>query len=137
VVDFIKTMSVAAAGLKAQAGRVRIIAENIANANSTGDKPGADPYRRKIPVFTKRFDRELDASMVAMGRVKPDQTPFKTRLEPGHPAADAQGMVKVPNVDSLIENVDMREAMRSYESNLNMIAMTRSMIQRTIRIISG
>jgi flagellar basal-body rod protein FlgC len=133
--DFLKTISVAASGLKAQSGRMRVIAENIANADSTGASPGADPYRRKVPTFQRRFDRELEASVVDLGRVRPDATPFKTRLEPGHPAADARGEVKLPNVNTLVETMDMREAQRSYEANLNLITATRRMIARTLDIL--
>jgi flagellar basal-body rod protein FlgC len=133
--DFLKTISIAASGLKAQSGRMRVVAENIANADSTADRPGADPYRRKVPTFERRFDRELEASVVSLGRVRPDQSPFRTRLEPGHPAADAEGRVKMPNVNSLVESVDMREAQRSYEANLNLITATRRMISRTLEIL--
>jgi flagellar basal-body rod protein FlgC len=133
--DFLKTISVAASGLKAQSGRMRVIAENIANADSTGEKPGADPYRRKVPTFTRKFDRELEASVVELGRVRPDQTAFKTRYEPGHPAADAAGNVKLPNVEPVIETMDMREAQRSYEANLNLITATRRMISRTLDML--
>lgn len=133
--DFLKTISVAASGLKAQSGRMRVIAENIANADSTGDRPGADPYRRKVPTFQRRFDRELEAHVVDLGRVRPDQTPFKTRYEPGNPAADARGEVKLPNVNTLVETMDMREAQRSYEANLNIITTTRRMIARTLEIL--
>lgn len=133
--DFLRTMAVAASGLKAQSGRMRVIAENLANADSTGAAPGADPYRRKVPTFTSRLDRELDSSVVELGRVRRDQSPFRTRHEPGHPAADAAGEVKLPNVDPLIETVDMREAQRSYEANLNLITATRRMISRTIDIL--
>jgi flagellar basal-body rod protein FlgC len=133
--DFLKTIAVAASGLKAQSGRMRVIAENIANADSTGDRPGADPYRRKIATFTRHLDRELDASVVGLGRVRPDGSAFRTRLEPGHPAADGNGEVKLPNVDSLVETMDMREAQRSYEANLNLITATRRMITRTLDIL--
>lgn len=129
--DFLKTISVAASGLKVQSGRMRVIAENIANA----EKPGADPYRRKIPTFGRRFDRELEAQVVELGRVKPDPTAFRTKYEPGHPAADAQGEVKLPNVNPVIETMDMREAQRSYEANLNLITATRRMITRTLEIL--
>ncbi len=133
--DFLKTLSLAAAGLKAQSGRMRVIAENIANADSTAQSPNADPYRRKVPSFTTRFDRELDARVVALGRIQPDQSPFRTRFEPGHPAADANGEVKLPNVNTTIEMMDMREAQRSYEANLNLITATRRMIARTLEIL--
>lgn len=133
--DFLKTISVAASGLKAQSGRMRVIAENIANADSTADRPGADPYRRKIPTFTRRFDRDLEASMVELGRVRTDQSDFKTRFDPGNPAANAKGEVKLPNVNTVVETMDMREAQRSYEANLNLVTATRRMISRTIEIL--
>ena len=133
--DFLKTISVAASGLKAQSGRMRVIAENIANADSTADKPGADPYRRKIPTFNHHFDKALEANVVELGRVRGDRSAFRTRLDPGHPAADAKGEVKLPNVNSLIETTDMREAQRSYEANLNLITATRRMISRTLEIL--
>ena len=133
--DFMKSIAVAASGLRAQSGRMRVIAENIANADSTGEKPGADPYRRRISSFTRQFDRELDASVVALGRVRPDSTAFKSKFDPGHPAADTTGQVKVPNVNPLIETVDMREAQRSYEANLNVVTSTRRMIARTLDIL--
>ena len=133
--DLLQTLSIAASGLRAQAGRMRIIAENLANADSTGDTPGADPYRRKMPTFTRRFDRELEATVVELGRVRPDASAFRTKIDPGHPAADGKGEVKLPNVNALIETVDMREAQRSYEANLNMVTGTRRMIARTLDII--
>lgn len=133
--DFLRSIAIAASGLRAQSGRIRVVAENIANADSTGDKPGADPYRRKVTTFARELNRELDASTVALGRVRRDQSPFKTRFEPGHPAADAAGQVKLPNVSSLVESMDMREAQRSYEANLNVVTTTRRMISRTLDIL--
>ena len=133
--DFLKTISVAASGLKAQSGRMRVIAENIANADSTADKPGADPYRRKVPSFNHRFDKDLEASVVELGRIRTDRTAFRTRFDPGHPAADQKGEVKLPNVNALVETMDMREAQRSYEASLNLISATRRMISRTLEIL--
>jgi flagellar basal-body rod protein FlgC len=133
--DFLKSISIAASGLRAQAGRMRVIAENVANADSTAPRAGADPYRRKIPTFRAEVDRALDAKVVAMGRVRTDPSDFRIKYEPGHPAADANGYVKHPNVNSLVEMTDMREAQRSYEANLNVIGATRRMIQRTIDIL--
>ena len=135
--DFIKTMTIAASGLRAQAGRMRVISENIANADSTPTKPGADPYRRKVPTFLSSFDRALDARMVSLGKVQNDNSDFRLKYEPGHPAADANGNVKYPNVNSLVEMTDMREAQRSYEANINVITATRRMIQRTIDILKA
>jgi flagellar basal-body rod protein FlgC len=133
--EFLKSITIAASGLRAQAGRMRIIAENIANADSTAPRPGADPYRRRIPTFRAEMDRALDASVVSLGKVQVDPSDFRTKYEPGHPAADANGYVKYPNVNSLIETTDMREAQRSYEANLNVITATRRMLQRTIDIL--
>jgi flagellar basal-body rod protein FlgC len=134
-VDFLKSIAIAASGLRAQAGRMRVISENIANAESTAPRAGADPYRRKIPTFRSEMDRALDAHTVAMGRIRADRSDFRTKYEPGHPSADANGYVKYPNVNSLVEMMDMREAQRSYESNLNVIGATRRMIQRTLEIL--
>lgn len=133
--DFMRTIAVAASGLKAQAGRMRVIAENIANSESTASTPGADPYRRRIPTFVERLDRELGVRTVELGRVQADQSEFRTRFDPGHPAADEDGQVKLPNVSSLVESMDMREAQRSYEANLNLVNATRRMLSRTIEIL--
>ncbi|KPH83021.1 MULTISPECIES: flagellar basal body rod protein FlgC [Bosea] len=133
--DLLKSIAVATSGLRSQSGRMRIIAENMANADSGPERAGADPYRRKIPTFQRRFDRELEAQVVDVGRVQRDQSPFRIKFEPGNPTADASGNVRMPNVNSLIETMDMREAQRSYEANLNLISSTRRMIQRTIDIL--
>jgi flagellar basal-body rod protein FlgC len=130
-------MSIAASGLRAQAGRMRIISENIANADSTAQTPGADPYRRKVPTFTAQLDRALDANVVSLGRVQTDKSDFRMKYEPGHPAADANGYVKYPNVNSLVEMTDMRDAQRSYEANLNIVTATRRMIERTLDILKA
>jgi flagellar basal-body rod protein FlgC len=135
--DFIRTIAIAASGLRAQAGRIRIISENIANADSVAQTPGGDPYRRRIPTFTSQLDRSLEARTVALGPVRPDTTDFKIKHEPGNPAADAAGDVKYPNVNPLIEMTDMRDAQRSYEANVNLIGATRTMIQRTLDILKG
>jgi flagellar basal-body rod protein FlgC len=133
--DLMQSLRIAAGGLKAQSGRMRVIAENIANADSTARTPDGDPYRRKVPTFTPGFDRELEVNTVKLGRVVEDQSAFRSRYEPGHPAADPNGYVKYPNVDSLVESMDMRQAQRSYEANLNIVSATRRMIQRTIEIL--
>src|SRR5436190_22470341 len=133
--DFLKSMSIAASGLRAQAGRMRVIAENMANADSTATKPGGDPYRRKIPTFRSEVDRALGANVVGLGRIRNDPTDFRVKYEPGHPSADTNGYVKYPNVNSVVEMTDMREAQRSYEANLNVIGATRRMIQRTIDLL--
>ena len=135
--DFLKSIAIAASGLRAQAGRMRIIAENLANADSTATRTGADPYRRKIVTFRSEVDRALDAQVVGLGRVRTDQSDFRSKYEPGHPSADANGNVKYPNVNSLIEMTDMREAQRSYEANINVIGASRRMIQRTLEILKS
>lgn len=133
--DLMASMKIAAAGLKAQGGRMRVIAENLANANSTASSPNESPYRRKIPTFTQEFNRAVGANMIKIGRITADQSEFAKRYEPGHPAADSQGYVKLPNVNALIEGMDMREAQRSYEANLNVISATRRMLARTLDIL--
>ncbi|KZK77646.1 Flagellar basal-body rod protein FlgC [Pseudovibrio sp. W64] len=135
--DFIKSMFIAASGLKAQTGRMRVIAENIANADSTGQTPGEDPYRRKVPTFTNSFDSKVEAELVKLGKVREDQSEFKLRYEPDHPAANDKGYVKMPNVSTLVEMADMQEATRSYEANLNVVKSSRSMMQKTLDILRG
>ncbi|MEN3347162.1 MAG: flagellar basal-body rod protein FlgC [Bradyrhizobium sp.] len=135
--DFARSMSIATSGLRAQAGRMRVISENIANADSTAQGAGGDPYRRKVPTFSSTLDRTLDAQVVTLGKVRPDQSAFRVKYEPGSPAADASGNVKYPNVNSLVEMTDMRDAQRSYEANLNIISATRRMIQRTLDILKS
>jgi flagellar basal-body rod protein FlgC len=135
--DFARSMGIATSGLRAQAGRMRVISENIANADSTAMNPGGDPYRRKVPTFSSTLDRALDARVVSLGKIKPDTTPFRVKYEPSNPAADVAGNVKYPNVNSLVELTDMRDAQRSYEANLNIISATRRMIQRTLDILKS
>jgi flagellar basal-body rod protein FlgC len=135
--DFARSMGIATSGLRAQAGRMRVISENIANSDSTATTAGGDPYRRKVPTFSAELDRTLDASVVKLGRVMPDTSDFRVKHEPGNPAADADGNVKYPNVNPLVEMTDMRDAQRSYEANLNVIHATRTMIQRTLDILKS
>jgi len=127
------TMAVASSALRAQQGRMRVIAENLANANSTSRTAGGDPYRRQVPVFQPT--KVQGAEGVQMLRVDPDQTEFKTEYDPGNPAADAKGYVKMPNVNPLVEALDMKEAQRAYEANLNVIETARSMESRTLDIL--
>lgn len=133
--DFLRSVMIAASGLKAQSGRMRIISENIANADSTAATPGGTPYQRKLPTFRAKFDDELGAQLVELGRIQRDKTAFPTKYEPGHPAANAAGYVLQPNVNSLIEQADLREAQRSYEANLGVIGATRRMVARTLEIL--
>jgi flagellar basal-body rod protein FlgC len=133
--DFVKSLSIAAAGLRAQAGRMRVISENIANADSTAQDAGGDPYRRRIPTFRSELDRTLGVKVVGLGPVGTDPSDFHSKYEPGHPSADATGMVKYPNVNTMIEMTDMKEAQRSYTANIDVITSTRTMIQRTLDIL--
>ena len=135
--DFARSMAIATSGLRAQAGRMRVISENIANADSTAQTAGGDPYRRKVPTFSSALDRTLDAKVVSLGKIRSDQTAFRIKYEPGNPAADASGNVKYPNVNSLVEMTDMRDAQRSYEAHLNIVTATRRMIQRTLDILKS
>jgi flagellar basal-body rod protein FlgC len=135
--DFLKSIAVAASGLRSQSGRMRIIAENIANSDSTAPTPGGEPYRRKIATFKNEMDKELGVPLVALGRVQNDPSDFRIKHEPGHPNADENGNVKYPNVNALVEMTDLREAQRSYEANINVISASRRMIQRTIDILKS
>lgn len=125
--------AIAASALRAQQGRMRIIAENLANADSTSKTPGGEPYRRQAPVFQP--SRVAGGTGVKLAKVEGDQTQFREEYEPGNPSADARGYVKLPNVNSLVEALDMREAQRAYEANLNVIETTRAMQQRTLDIL--
>src|SRR3984893_3869032 len=127
--DFIKSLTIAASGLRAQVGRMRIISENIANADSVAQTPGGDPYRRRIGTLTPELDRTPRARLVKLGAVESDNSGFYVKHEPGNPAADAKGDVKYPNVNALVEMTDLRDAQRSYEANLNIITATRRMLQ--------
>lgn len=128
IVDPLKAATaIAGAGLEAQSVRLRIVAENLANANATGQTPGSDPYRRKTVTFASEFDKLLGASDVRVKGFGEDSSPFQVEYDPGNPAADADGNVKLPNVNMLVEMADMREANRSYEANLQMIKQARSM----------
>jgi len=125
----------AAGGLEAQATRLRVVSENVANSRSTGSTAGADPYARKTVTFAAALDRELGAAAVRIKQVGIDDAPFAVEHDPGNPAADADGYVKLPNVNMLIELADMREASRTYEANLQMIKQTRSMVSMTIDLL--
>lgn len=133
--DLDRALSISASGMAAQSTRLRVVAENIANRDSTGQSPGADPYRRKTVSFNSRLDRNLGAETLRVSRIGQDQRDFPERFEPGHPAADARGYVKTPNVDSLVENMDMREANRSYSANLAVLETTRGMLMRAIETL--
>ena len=133
--DLSKTLHISAAGMKVQGVRLRTIAENIANADSLATSPNEAPYRRKTVTFKSQLDRELGLEKVAVDRVRPDRSEFPKRYQPTHPSADRDGYVLLPNVNSLIEMMDMRQAQRSYEANLKVIEVVKSMLQRTVDIL--
>lgn len=128
-------LKVAATGLEAQSQRLRIVSENLANAQSTGDAPGADPYRRKTITFTAELDRASGGSFVDVTSVSPDMSEFRIEYQPGNPAADENGYVKMPNVNVLVEMADLREANRSYEANLQVVKQARELISMTIDLM--
>ena len=133
--DLDRALRISAAGMQAQSTRLRVVAENLANQDSTGQSPGADPYRRKTVSFGNRMDRALGAETVAVRRIGTAPGEFPQVHDPSHPAADANGYVKHPNVDSLVEMMDMREAQRSYSANLSVLETTRGMLTRTIEAL--
>jgi len=133
--DLEKSMFVSAAALRAQSQRMRIISENLANSNSEAVAPGDDPYRRKVITFKNAMDNELGVNTVKVESVDLDQSQFGRRFDPGHPAADENGYVQVTNVNSLIESMDMKQAQRSYEANLNAIEASRNMLMSTIDLL--
>jgi flagellar basal-body rod protein FlgC len=128
-------MAVAASALRAQQSRMRVIAENMANADSVSKTAGGDPYRRQVPVFAPTT-LAGGAQGVSMNRTAADQTPFRLEYSPGHPAADAKGYVKMSNVDPLVESLDMRDAQRAYEANLSVIETSRAMQAATLALLS-
>jgi flagellar basal-body rod protein FlgC len=133
--DLVKAIKISASGMKAQGTRLRVISENIANANSLAEVPGGDPYRRKLVSFKEVLDKSIGAETVAVNKIDFDQSDFNKRFDPTHPAADKDGYVSTPNVNGLIEMMDMREAQRSYTANLDMIETSKRMIERTIDLL--
>ena len=133
--DLMKTMRLSAAGMKAQGTRLRVISENVANADSLPTEPGKQPYRRRVVSFKNELDRATGLPMVKVKNIRNDQTEFPRRFDPGHPAADANGYVRTPNVNALIEMADMREAQRSYEANMSTLKASKTMLQGTIDIL--
>ena len=135
--DLYKSMAVSAAGMKAQGTRLKVIAENIANVNTTAETPGDLPYRRKVVTFQNALDRQMGVDTVRVAKIDVDKKDFERRYDPSHPSADADGYVLMPNVNTVIEAMDMREAQRTYEANLNAIDSARQMLSRTIDILRG
>ena len=133
--DFGNALDISAAGMKVQGARLRVIAENVANADTTATTPGGEPFRRKTILFQSEFDKALGAELVSIKGVQPDKSDFGRDHRPGHPAADAEGYVQTPNVNTLIEMTDMREAQRSYEANLRVMRTVRQMLEQTVSIL--
>ncbi len=133
--DISSALDISSAGMEAQSGRLRVIAENLANQDTTGSTPGADPYRRKTVTFAEAMDPVAGTPTVSVQRIGHDMSDFTLKYDPSHPAANAQGYVKMPNVNSFVELMDMREAERSYSANLNVMQATRSMLTRTIDLL--
>ena len=129
------SLKIAAAGMHAQSARLRVTAENLANAQSTGQTAGADPYRRKTISFANVLDRATGAELVEVRRYGVDRAPFEMRFEPSHPAANAEGYVAYPNVSPLVELMDMREAQRSFEANLTARQQASDMLKRTLDLL--
>lgn len=135
--DLQNTMAISASGMKAQGVRLKVIAENLANANTTAETPGDLPYRRKVVIFKNELDRALGTDTVRAAKIDVDKSDFQRRYDPTHPSADAEGYVLLPNVNSIIESMDMREAQRSYEANVSVIEAARTMLSRTIEVLRG
>lgn len=134
--DLMKTLRISAAGMRAQGSRLRVISENVANASSLPKNPGDLPYRRKVITFKNTLDRSIGLDTVKVARVIEDKSKFEKTFNPNHPGADAEGYVQTPNVNTLIEMMDMREAQRSYEANLSVIKSSKAMLSSTINILA-
>ena len=135
MMDLMKSIKIAAAGMRVQGVRLKVISENIANADSLSPVPGGDPYRRKVVTFDNALDREIGANLVEVKNIDVDTSAFRKSYQPGHPAADKDGYVRLPNVNALVEMMDMREAQRSYEANLRIIDVSKHLVSRTIDLL--
>ncbi len=133
--DLSKTLELSAQGMAAQSTRLQVVAQNIANADTTGSTPGSDPYRRKTVTFSSTLDQQMNNTSVGIKQVSRDMSQFPTRYDPSNPAADAQGYVKTPNVNPFVELMDMKEAQSSYSANLNVMETTRGMMSRTVDLL--
>ena len=133
--DITKSMTTAASGMRVQSDRMRVIAENIANASSTSLQSGGDPYTRKTVSFAEEVARDMPVSKVRVSRIGLDGSDYPKELDPGNAAADANGYVKLPNVNVLVEMADMREANRSYEANIQVMRQVRELVSMTIGLL--
>lgn len=134
--QFGTTLGISASGLSAQSERLQVIAQNLANADSTGPTPGSNPYRRQTVTFRDQFNRATQANLVEVSHVGKDQSAFPMKYDPSNPAANAQGYVKLPNVNSFVELMDMQQAERSYDANLSVMNATRGMLTRALGLIA-
>lgn len=130
-------MAISAMGMKAQGQRMRVVSENLANADTAPGTPNEQPYRRKVVTFKNTLDKQLGVDTVKVDRIKQDNSDFRMKYDPHHPAADENGNVSLPNVNPLIEVMDMREAQRSYEANVGAIELSRQMMMKTIDLLRG
>ena len=135
--DLANILFISSSGMQAQSVRLRTISENIANADSLAETAGGQPFRRKLVTFKNVFDKAIGANRVKIDKLTTDKSDFQKRFDPQHPAADKDGYVQIPNVNPLVELMDMRQAQRSYEANLGVIDVTRSMIGRTLALLNG
>lgn len=133
--ELVNSLYIAASGMKAQSDRLRVISENVANVDSTGLTPGSDPYRRKVLSFKNELDRKMGVDKVEVSRYGTDDSEFKLKYDPSNPAADEKGYVKMPNVNPMIELVDMREARRAYEANIDVVDVSKGMLSQTINML--
>jgi len=133
--DIIKTMRISSAGMRVQGERLKVISENLANANSLAQDPNGKPYRRQTISFRNVLDRSMGLNRVEVSKIRPDTSEFGKKFDPNHPAADADGYVLTPNVNTLIEMSDMREAQRSYEANLEVIKASKAMLSGVIEVL--
>lgn len=134
--DLMDSMAQAAKGMKAQGIRMRVISENMANAETTGAKPGQDPYQRKTVTFKSVLDHTSGQYTVDIDKIKSTKSEYEMKYDPSHPSADDKGYVKMPKINPLIEMMDMKEAQRSYEANLGVIEMAKGMLMRTLDTLS-
>lgn len=128
-------ISIASSGMRAQGERLRVVSENVANADTTSSEPGGDPYRRKLISFSEMVDEGMNASLVGVSEISEDKSGFSVRFDPAHPSADENGFVKLPNVNPLIEMANMREAARSYEANMSMLENARGMRSQLLDLL--
>jgi flagellar basal-body rod protein FlgC len=133
--DLFKSLAISSAGMQAQGARLRVVSENLANASSTGETPEDLPYRRQVVTFRNALDRELGVNRVGINQVTVDPSEFERRYDPAHPSADDEGYVLYPNVNTLVEVMDMREAQRAYEANMNVIQQSKTMMMSTIDLL--